>query len=329
MNLDINSLRKGQLITVAECVDASSRADFEVLKTQNKIHRQLRFTTKRVGRDSLAILPDGEAFRHNFAEHEKARRAMALRRILMESIDISMLSDAEREEYSDFLATQVRDVEAIRRQRMKETIQRKRDRGEWVGGMAPYGFTVNDTRDGLSENPQEQEVIAAAVGLWKGGAALVEIVRSLFSSGYRNRRGSMFAACAVKAMIARAGCGDLGTGERSSLNARVRAAVDRERSEVVPFGGLNEAEMATLGRILDLSRDGVPKSRIACLVNAEGLRMRCGSLWYPDAIRDVLARQGVGQRTRAQARRSAALRRANGGGLVGQEEAGASFRAHA
>lgn len=203
--LDIFCLQKGQTVRVAGSIDASSRSDFQVLKVQEKVHRIRRLTTRRVDRHSLEVLTDSDAFRHNFSEHEKARRAMTLRRLLMESVDVSALSPAEQADYARFLRAQVRDISAIISARTREALAEKKERGECVG-TAPFGSRVASDGIHLEADQSEQAVMGRILELKQSGLSTRRIAEELNRQGIKTRRGTdwrfQYVASALRSVCA-------------------------------------------------------------------------------------------------------------------------------
>jgi site-specific DNA recombinase len=86
-------------------------------------------------------------------------------------------------------------------ERTKSALDRKRERGEFCGGEAPYGFqNVNGT---LVEDLAEQKVIRRIVSLRKKGYSIRRIVSTLAEDGYLNRRGKLFQKTQVERILHR------------------------------------------------------------------------------------------------------------------------------
>jgi DNA invertase Pin-like site-specific DNA recombinase len=85
-------------------------------------------------------------------------------------------------------------------ERTSIAIRHKRDRGEYIGGQAPYGYELVDRR--LSPIASEQAVITEARRLKAAGMSLRAIAAELTRAGYATRNGSTFAASQVQRMVA-------------------------------------------------------------------------------------------------------------------------------
>jgi site-specific DNA recombinase len=79
--------------------------------------------------------------------------------------------------------------------RTRTALQRKRERGERIGGRPRYGWTVANGE--LVQEPREQEAIARMQALCKKGYSTREIVRALEQEGFRTRTGSLFSQTQV------------------------------------------------------------------------------------------------------------------------------------
>lgn len=181
-------MQKGDLVEIRGYSGEQER-DFMLLREQARIQRKLGLTAKRESRDTLRVLLDGDAFRHNFKEHEKARRAMSLRLLLMQSIDAACLTDQERSQYEAFLRLQLTDVRALISVRTQAAMDKKRARGERLGNV-PYGYRVKE--DGLTLEPDEPEqgVIAKVASLRESGGTIRSIATELRRLGFKTRRGT-------------------------------------------------------------------------------------------------------------------------------------------
>jgi len=74
--------------------------------------------------------------------------------------------------------------------RTRQALQRKREKGERVGGRPRYGWTV--LNGDLVPEPKEQEAIARMRALQAKGYTTREIVRALKEEGIKTRRGTDF-----------------------------------------------------------------------------------------------------------------------------------------
>lgn len=74
--------------------------------------------------------------------------------------------------------------------RTRQALQRKRERGERIGGRPKYGWTLIDGE--LVPEPNEQEAIARMKALQAKGFTTRQIVRSLKEDGIKTRKGTCF-----------------------------------------------------------------------------------------------------------------------------------------
>lgn len=74
--------------------------------------------------------------------------------------------------------------------RTRQALQRKRERGERIGGRPSYGWRV--VNGILTEDPTEQAVIRRMVALRTKGFSEREIVKALDAEGVRTRKGTPF-----------------------------------------------------------------------------------------------------------------------------------------
>jgi site-specific DNA recombinase len=86
-------------------------------------------------------------------------------------------------------------------ERTKLALDRKRERGEFCGGEAPYGFEAIDGR--LISSIQEQAVILKIRNLRKKGYSVRRIVICLREDGHLNRSGQPFLKTQVQRIVAR------------------------------------------------------------------------------------------------------------------------------
>jgi DNA invertase Pin-like site-specific DNA recombinase len=74
--------------------------------------------------------------------------------------------------------------------RTKTALNRKRERGERIGGRPPYGWKV--VNGGLVPDEKEQYAIARMKALQVKGYSTREIVEALKQEGVRTRKGTWF-----------------------------------------------------------------------------------------------------------------------------------------
>jgi site-specific DNA recombinase len=79
--------------------------------------------------------------------------------------------------------------------RTRQALQRKKEKGERIGGRPPYGWTVINGE--LVSEPKEQEAIARMMALQAKGYTTREIVKALKEEGIRTRRGTDFSQTQV------------------------------------------------------------------------------------------------------------------------------------
>lgn len=65
----------------------------------------------------------------------------------------------------------------------------KRSRNEYCGGSPPFGFYVDATKH-LRPDPDEQKIVRRVLSMWRSGARVIDIYRTLEASGARNRAGT-------------------------------------------------------------------------------------------------------------------------------------------
>jgi site-specific DNA recombinase len=84
-------------------------------------------------------------------------------------------------------------------ERTSAAMQHLRSEGQYTGGAAPYGYTLQ--ADGtLGENDAEQTIIRAARELRASGLSLRAVAAELAKRGHVSRTGKPFVACAVASM---------------------------------------------------------------------------------------------------------------------------------
>ena len=81
-------------------------------------------------------------------------------------------------------------------QRTKAALQRKKARGERVGGL-PFGFAVSADGKTLERVEAEQTIIAAAKALRANGLSLRKVAEALATLGMLDRSGKMFDAMQI------------------------------------------------------------------------------------------------------------------------------------
>lgn len=181
-------IEKGQILKIQN-PSPNCQQDFAVLRMQANIHRKLHFTAKRRGRDELEILRDSEAIYHNRKEHERARRAIALRLLLMEAIDTSQLTLAEKNTHLHFLKIQRTDWLSLLSTRTRAAMDIKRGKGERIGNIA-FGYRLAPDGKHLELEPAEQATLSKIRELYNAGHGIRQIANELNLSGYATRRGS-------------------------------------------------------------------------------------------------------------------------------------------
>ena len=85
-------------------------------------------------------------------------------------------------------------------ERTSVALRHKQSRGEYIGGHAPYGFTLLDGE--LVEHQGEQAVINAAKDMRNAGLSLRAIASELQAQGFSTRKGTEFSAQQVKRIAA-------------------------------------------------------------------------------------------------------------------------------
>jgi DNA invertase Pin-like site-specific DNA recombinase len=85
-------------------------------------------------------------------------------------------------------------------ERTAQAMRQMRVNGEYTGGRVPYGWKL--TRDGkLVRDDLEQEIIALAVEMRRGGASLRKISKRLGEDGYRSRSGAPLAVSSLAVIL--------------------------------------------------------------------------------------------------------------------------------
>jgi len=87
-------------------------------------------------------------------------------------------------------------------ERTSAAMQHKVARGEFIGGTAPYGYSVAADGETLAPVAGEQMAIAEARTLRVGGLSLRKVAELLDAKGFRARSGRRFAAEQVARMVA-------------------------------------------------------------------------------------------------------------------------------
>jgi site-specific DNA recombinase len=87
---------------------------------------------------------------------------------------------------------------AMIRMRIVAALDVKRQRGEKLGGKAPYGYRLADDGVSLEEHPEEQTIIRQAKALRAEGYTIRQIVENL---GPVSRAGKPFTVAAVHKMV--------------------------------------------------------------------------------------------------------------------------------
>lgn len=131
------------------------------------------------------------------------------------------------EDRRDVLLRQIR--EAIAEDNRKEIIERllkgRQERvrkGHFLGGNAPYGFSIA-SKD-LVPNPVEVEVIREVIELRGRGSAVAQIVDVLNSRGAKRRNGEPWTARQVRSILSRRElyeCGKIHYGDVNGQNAKL------------------------------------------------------------------------------------------------------------
>ena len=86
-------------------------------------------------------------------------------------------------------------------ERPKTAMRFKRDRGEFTGGFARYGFRLGSDGVGLEPVAEEQAVLAAARKRRLAGGSLRDVAADLEGQGYLSRAGRRFTAEQVRRML--------------------------------------------------------------------------------------------------------------------------------
>ena len=85
-------------------------------------------------------------------------------------------------------------------ERTRDALRHKASKGEFCGGQAPYGFSVEN--DKLVRNEAEQGVLSVVAELKAAGLSLRGIAAELDRAGIRARNGKTFAATQIARMVA-------------------------------------------------------------------------------------------------------------------------------
>lgn len=104
----------------------------------------------------------------------------------------SLTSESVDDEFMSFIRAGLNQRERkLIALRTRQALQRKRERGERIGGAPRYGWMVVNGE--LIENPDEQEAIRRMLELKRKGYSEREIVKALDAEGIRTRKGTPFA----------------------------------------------------------------------------------------------------------------------------------------
>ena len=85
-------------------------------------------------------------------------------------------------------------------ERTRDALRHKASKGEFCGGQAPYGYSVENGK--LVRNEAEQAVIGAVADFKAAGLSLNAIARELDLAGLAPRSGKVWSAQQIKRMIA-------------------------------------------------------------------------------------------------------------------------------
>ena len=85
-------------------------------------------------------------------------------------------------------------------ERTRDALRHKASKGEFCGGQAPYGYSVEN--GALVPNDAEQDVLSAVAELKAAGLSLRGIAAELDRAGIRARNGKTFAATQIARMVA-------------------------------------------------------------------------------------------------------------------------------
>lgn len=84
-------------------------------------------------------------------------------------------------------------------ERTRDAMRHKKAKGEYTGGHAPYGYTVE--QGVLKADEVEQAVIAHAVELRTAGFTLRQVAEALAARGFTTRNGKPFQATQISRMV--------------------------------------------------------------------------------------------------------------------------------
>lgn len=104
----------------------------------------------------------------------------------------------------------------------KKAMQAKRRRGEYTGGVVPYGFILSDDGVRLVEYEREQLVIASVRELRIGGMTLRGIADELANRGVFNRSGKAFSHVAISRMMDVSGGKIVVTKKKPALRSKAK-----------------------------------------------------------------------------------------------------------
>jgi hypothetical protein len=96
----------------------------------------------------------------------------------------------------------VHGIDAVSARRLTSlAAQRKMERGEFTGGLVPYGFRLTEGGVILEIVPAEATTIRLAKVLRRKGMSLGQIAADLFARGLRSRAGKRFGAKQIARML--------------------------------------------------------------------------------------------------------------------------------
>jgi len=141
------------------------------------------FKSDRMSRDGIESLQIEKLFLRKGIDHLSVTEG-------------SLTSESEDDEFKRLIRAGLNQRERkLVGLRTRQALQRKRERGERIGGRPRYGWTVIDGE--LVPEPKEQEAIAKMKTLQAKGYTTREIVQSLKAEGIKTRRGTDFSQTQV------------------------------------------------------------------------------------------------------------------------------------